>query len=101
MNYQEFLTSKTVLAQTSGLEVALSDIHPSLFDFQKVLVQWALRKGKAALFTDTGTGKTRLQIEFSRLTGQRTLILAPLSVARQTVTEAARIDVQVHYTRSG
>ncbi len=99
--YSDFLHSKQVIAQTAGLDVSLSDIHPDLFPFQRVLVQWALRKGRAALFADTGLGKSRMQIEFARLTGQRTLILAPLSVARQTVTEAAKIGVQAHYTRSG
>ncbi len=100
-DYTVFLQSKHAIAQTSGLDVSLSDIHPDLFPFQRVLVQWALRKGRAALFADTGLGKTRLQLEFARLTGQRTLILAPLSVARQTVNEAKKIGIECHYTRSG
>lgn len=99
--YQTFLQSKRTIAHTAGLDVALSDIHPALFPFQKVLVQWALRKGRAALFADTGLGKSFMQVEWARLTKQRTLILAPLSVARQTVNEAQKIGVEVHYTRSG
>src|SRR6266702_3498467 len=99
--YSDFLQSKQAIAQIAGLDVPLSDIHPDLFPFQRVLVQWALRKGRAALFADTGLGKTRLQLEFARLTGQRTLILAPLSVARQTVNEAKKIGIECHYTRSG
>jgi DNA modification methylase len=105
LNYQDFLASKRVIAQTSGLEVSLDDIHDGLFPFQKVLVQWSLRKGRAAIFSDTGTGKTRIQVEWSHLvnilTSKRVLILAPLSVARQTVSEAAKIGVHVHYTRLG
>jgi DNA modification methylase len=72
-----------------------------LFPFQRVLVQWALRKGRAAIFADTGLGKSFCQITWAQLTGQRILILAPLSVARQTVNEAKKIGVEVHYTRSG
>ncbi len=100
-DYTVFLHSKQVIAQTAGLDVSLSDIHPDLFPFQRVLVQWALRKGRAALFVDTGLGKTFMQLEFARLTGKRTLIIAPLSVARQTVNEARKIGLEVHYTRSG
>lgn len=105
LDYQTFLQSKKTIAQTSGLEVSLDDIHDGLFPFQKVLVQWALRKGRAAIFADTGLGKSRMQVEWAHLvfllTGKRVLILAPLSVARQTVQEAEKIGVHVHYTRSG
>ncbi len=100
-NYQEFLAEKKVIAQTSGIDVSLDAIHPLLFPFQRTLVQWALRKGRAALFADTGLGKSFMQLEWARLTGKRALIIAPLSVAKQTVNEAKKIDVEVHYTRSG
>lgn len=101
LDYQTFLQSKRAIAQTSGIDVRLDAIHDGLFPFQKVLVQWALRKGRCALFEDTGLGKTRQMVEFARLIGERALIIAPLSVARQTVSEAAKIGVNVHYTRSG
>jgi len=101
VNYNQFLDSKRETKQSAGIDIPLDDIHPNLFDFQKVLVQWALRKGRAALFVDTGLGKTFCQLEFARLTNQRTLIIAPLSVARQTVNEAKKIGIECHYTRSG
>ncbi len=100
-DYQEFLAEKKVIAQTSGIDVSLEDIHSLLFPFQRTLVQWALRKGRAALFEDCGLGKTLQQLEWARLTGQKTLILAPLAVAQQTVAEGLKIGVEVHYTRSG
>ncbi|SRR6266550_623015 len=100
-DYASFLASKRTVAQTSGIDIPLDAIHPQLFPFQKILVQWALRKGRAALFVDTGMGKTFMSVEYARLTKMRTLIIAPLSVARQTVNEAKKIDVEVHYTRSG
>jgi DNA modification methylase len=99
--YEDFLASKSVILQSSGIEVPLASIHDRLFPFQKALVQWALRKGRAALFANTGLGKTNCQLEFARLTEQRALIIAPLSVARQTVSEAAKIGITAHYTRSG
>jgi DNA modification methylase len=100
-DYPTFLRAKRTLVQASGVEIPLTALHERLFPFQKVLVRWALRKGRAALFADTGLGKTSMQLEFARLTGKRSLILAPLSVARQTVSEARKIGIEAHYTRSG
>lgn len=99
--YETFLQSKRSITHASGIEIDLIDLNQMLFPFQRTLVQWALRKGRAALFADTGLGKSFMQVEWARLTGQRTLVLAPLSVARQTVSEAAKIGIHVHYTRSG
>ena len=101
MSYTEFLTTKRAVAPTAGLTVERSAVNPLLFDFQRDLTVWALRKGRAALFADTGLGKTFMQVEWARLLGVRTIIVAPLSVARQTVAEAQKLGVDVHYTRSG
>ena len=100
MKYTEFLASKQIVVQMSGRTVSPDDIHPSLFGFQRDLVRWAVRKGRAALFATTGMGKTRMQLEWARLTGERCLILAPLAVARQTVREGAVISIPVTYARA-
>jgi DNA modification methylase len=101
VNYQDFLASKQTKVQPVGFDVAASAINPMLFPFQNDLTRWAARKGRAALFADTGLGKTMMQLEWSRLLGERTLILAPLGVALQTVREATRLGASVHYTRGG
>jgi len=98
--YQEFLQSKKRRYMGSGKVVSESEIHPMLFDFQKKVTAWALRKGRAAIFLDTGLGKTFCQIEWARLLNVPTLIVAPLSVARQTVREAKKIDINIKYIRS-
>jgi len=100
MNYQAFLKTKCIKAKTCGISAPQSEVHRLLFDFQKDLTIWALRKGRAAIFADTGLGKTFMQLEWARLSGKRTLIIAPLSVAKQTVREAQKIDLQVYYVRS-
>ena len=97
--YAEFLKSKASRHQSTGVDVPDDLIHPSLHDWQRRIVRTALRRGRSAVFADTGLGKTRMQIEWARLTGESALILAPLSVARQTVREAARIDADVRYVR--
>lgn len=98
--YTNFLDSKRIVVKDSGVTVSPEAINPLLFPFQRDLVCWALRKGRAAIFADTGLGKTFMQIEWARLTGERTLILAPLAVARQTVNEAKLIGLEVRYVRS-
>ncbi len=100
-DYARFLESKRRVAHDSGRVVDPAEVHSSLFDFQRAIVVWALRKGRAAVFADTGLGKTRVQVEWARLTGERALILAPLTVARQTVRESAKIGVDVRYVRRG
>lgn len=99
-DYREFLRGKTHLAPSTGIDVPSEALHPSLFPHQRDLTRWALRKGRCALFCDTGLGKTRMQLEWARLCGERTLILAPLSVARQTVAEAQAMGIDVRYARS-
>lgn len=99
MSYAAFLERKSLQAVASGHEVGADAIHPSLFPFQRDLVRWSLRKGRAAIFADTGLGKTRMQLEWARLTGERTLILAPLAVAQQTIREASALGIDVTYAR--
>lgn len=102
-DYEAFVARKLDLAPPTGLsyDPALGDY---LFPFQRDLVAWALRRGRAALFADTGLGKTRMQLEWARAIsrhtmGGRVLILAPLAVAHQTVREGADIGIQVSYAR--
>lgn len=100
--YHTFLQSKRIVVSVQGkLGIGNRDVHPLLFDFQRDLTVWALRKGRAAIFADTGLGKTLMQLEWARLIGGRTLIIAPLSVAKQTVREANKLGLDVYYTRSG
>jgi len=95
--YADFLAAKRLQVHEFGPSVETGDINPILFPFQRDLVKWAIRKGRAAIWADTGLGKTFMQIEWARLIGERTLILAPLAVAQQTIREAARLGVEVGY----
>lgn len=99
-NYSAFLERKIPIVPSSGIDVDESDIHPSLFPFQRDLVRWSLRKGRSAIFATTGMGKTRMQIEWARLTDQRVLFLAPLAVAQQTIREAESLGATITYARS-
>lgn len=98
-NYIEFIKTKRVMNISNGKKINVDDINPMLFPFQKDVVRWAVGKGRAAIFLDTGLGKTFVQIEWARLMGVKTLIVAPLSVARQTVREGKKIGVDIQYVR--
>ncbi len=100
MTYQELLNRKRVRALDFGIEP--KDTSAALFEFQKRAVEFAIRKGRAALFLDTGLGKTICQVEWARQIPGDKLILAPPAVAPQTVREAAqRLGVEIHHSRDG
>ncbi len=97
--YAEFLATKRRIWQGAGVEAEF--LPPQLFAWQAAIVRWALRKGKAAVFADCGLGKTFMQVAWAQATDQRTLILAPLCVAEQTVGEAAKLGIAAHYAPDG
>jgi Helicase conserved C-terminal domain len=98
--YSDFLKSKRRAVGDVGHHCEPGDVHPLLFDFQRHIVMWSVRKGRAAIFADCGLGKTFMQLEWARLSGRRALLIAPLSVARQTIREAVKLGIEVRYTRN-
>jgi superfamily II DNA or RNA helicase len=98
--YERFLAGKQRLFAGTGIEVSAGALHPALFPFQRDLTRWALRKGRAAIFADTGLGKTWMQLEWARHVPGNVLILAPLVVAQQTVHEAAKLGIAAEYRRA-
>ena len=99
--YTTFLERKRRSTAPAGIDVDPASLHPKLHDFQRAGAVWAINAGRSALFWDCGMGKTFAQLEWARHSGRRALIVAPLSVARQTVREAQAIDLDVHYVRDG
>ena len=103
MNYDQFLKQKEIQSTNAGIKVDYSEINNKLFDFQKDIVHWALQKGKAAVFSDCGTGKSAIQLEFARIvsekTGKKSLIIAPLSVVKQTQKEGIKFGVKTTVCR--
>lgn len=102
--YLSYLANKQKSARPAGFEIGLSELHPMLFEWQRLGVQWALALGRAALFWERGLGKTLAQVEFGRQVQRQTrrpvLITCPLAVAKQTIREAAKIGVDIAYVRS-
>lgn len=100
-DYVEFLARKQSTGQSAGRSISTADIHPLLHDWQARLVAWAVETGRAAIWADTGLGKTLMQLEWARHSGLRPLVIAPLAVCHQTVREASRISLPARYARSG
>lgn len=94
--YASFIASKKDIAADAGFDPLPTSCQR--FPFQGACVDWAVRKGRAALFADTGLGKTRMELDYAdqvqRHTGGRVLILAPLAVGPQTVREAAVCGIE-------
>jgi hypothetical protein len=99
VSYADFLAAKQRRHGEHGRPCEPSDVNPWLKDWQREIVAWAVRKGRAALWEDTGLGKTVQQIEWARLSGDRALIVAPLAVCQQTIREGAKIGLDLRYLR--
>lgn len=97
--YAAFLAGKKIVDPDTGL-IDIGNINPQLFDFQRDIVRWSLRRGRAAIFADCGMGKTPMQLEWAKHVPGDVLILAPLAVAQQTVREGEKFGIPVHYCRS-
>lgn len=101
MDYSEFLEKKSIKHESHGFDSFT--FNDKLFDFQKAIVKWALKKGRAAIFADTGLGKTFMQCEWAHQvslhTDSKILIVAPLCVAKQTVEEADKFGIKIKYCR--
>lgn len=97
IGYNDFLQSKEFKYQSTGKNIIKDEINQFLFEYQKDITQWAVKRGRCAIFLDTGLGKTFIQLEWARLIGGKSLIVAPLTVGRQTIKEAKKIGISVNY----
>lgn len=96
-NYEDFVAAKRRAEVATGH--APGELNEHLFDFQHAIVSWAVRRGRSAIFADTGLGKTLMQLswadEVARHTGGAVLILAPLAVSEQTIEQGRAFGIEV------
>ena len=104
MEYHEFLKKKQKQIEPLGFEIKKEEINNNLFEWQKEIVKWALKKGRCALFEDCGLGKTIQQLawadEVCKKTKGNVLILAPLAVSNQTKIEGEKFGISVNICES-
>lgn len=105
LSYQDFLNAKMVFAPEGGFEVALGDINPLLKAHQKLIVQWACRGGRRAIFAAFGLGKSFIQLEVLRLVRRHlasiaaalpVLQVAPLGVRLELMADARTLATGDH-----
>lgn len=100
-DYERFLGVKTITTDAHGPTITGDMVNPALHAWQQRLVVWAVETRRAALWADTGLGKTWMQVEWARLSGETSLIVAPLAVCAQTVREAAKLGVNATFVHDG
>lgn len=102
VDYSSFVLGKLSSGPPSGISGWIN--LPEMFPFQRALASWAIKRGRCAVFADTGLGKTRIQLAWAdavaKTTGMPVLILAPLAVAQQTKEEGESIGIAVDHLRS-
>ncbi len=95
--YEDFVRRKRRAEVATGHKPG--ELNEHLFDFQHAIVSWAVRRGRAAIFADTGLGKTLMQLswadEVASHTGGMVLILAPLAVSDQTIEQGLTFGIEV------
>jgi hypothetical protein len=104
MNYAEFLESKKHSSIDYGINT--NYITEGMFDYQKYVSEYAIKKGRCAVFLDTGLGKTIIELtiatNYARATNKPVLIITPLAVAFQFIKEAEKFGIDdIEYSKDG
>ena len=103
MEYDEFVATKRRQELATGHQPG--ELNSSLFDFQRAIVAWAIRRGRCGIYADTGLGKTIMQLswahEVAKHTGHPVMILAPLAVSEQTIEQGATFGIEVLRFKEG
>ena len=101
-DYLEFIAGKD--RSTIFNRIPEEWMPDAAFDYQKTIIRWALRKGRACIFAGTGLGKTLMELAWAenvqRFSKWRVLVLAPLAVSDQIVAEGERFGVKVKKIRT-
>jgi hypothetical protein len=104
MDYTQFLESKKHSSINFGIEPKY--MIEGMFDFQRHIAEYAIRKGRCAIFLDTGLGKTLIELVIAKNflieTNKPVLIITPLAVAFQFIKEADKFGIDdIEYSKTG
>lgn len=104
MDYNEFLQTKRHKANNYGIDV--NWLPDNLFDYQKYVTEYAIKKGRSAVYLDTGLGKTIIELTIAKNynfhTKKPVLIITPLAVAFQFIKEAEKFGItDIEYSKDG
>lgn len=102
--YQQFLENKK--HRSSDFGITPHDLPEQMFDYQKYVTDYAIKKGRCAVFLDTGLGKTLIELtiaqNYMQHTNKPVLIITPLAVAFQFIREAEKFGIgDIEYSKTG
>jgi DNA modification methylase len=104
VSYEDFLRAKVLSTPDIGIDITDADINPILKPHQRAIVKWAVKRGRAAIFAAFGLGKSVMQLEITRLLGEklggRCLIVAPLGVRQEFMRDAKMLGIDLRFIRS-
>ena len=103
-DYELFLQNKQHSIGNFGIEPNF--LPSSMFDFQKYVSEYAIKKGRCAVFLDTGLGKTIIELtiaaNYRTKTNKPVLIITPLAVAFQFLKESEKFGIDdIEYSKDG
>ncbi|MCH5645134.1 DNA methyltransferase [Gordonia sp. ABSL49_1] len=102
-DYSNFLAAKVDFDSRTGFDIDLDDIHPALFEHQRLIVQWAVRGGRRAIFAAFGLGKSLIQLETLRQVmareGGKALVVCPLGVRGEFARDARILGLDTRFIR--
>jgi hypothetical protein len=96
--YESFIAKKSVTDPDTGMSV-IPDLNPMLFEYQRDIIRWALRRGRAGVYADCGMGKGPIAMEWANRQPHECIISAPLAVAHQFVREAQKFGIDLAYAK--
>ena len=101
MDYLKFLETKNYIRPTKGIDLKKITLNENLFDFQRDIVNYALQRGRYAIFAGTGLGKSLMELSWAsaivQATGGKVLIFTPLAVAAQMKREGAKFGIHAEH----
>jgi hypothetical protein len=96
MNYADFLAGKAIVDPMTGMTDPC-DLPAAMFPFQRDVTEWALKRGRAAMFEGTGLGKSLQELAWgeavAKETGREVIHFAPLAVTTQLQREAVKFGI--------
>ena len=103
MNYNDFLENKKITDIPTGIQ-NVPDLNKHLFPFQRDIVKWALKRGRACIFSECGTGKSIMQLSWAHQVAEYTqgsvLIISPLAVSAQTIREGEKFGIDIELLKA-
>ena len=104
MTYEQFIDKKKIESTSCGFDINRQYLNQRAFEWQKDIIRWMLKKGRAEGWEDCGLGKTVQQLEWANQVCKHmhtsVLLFTPLAVAPQTKREGEKFGISTNIAES-